>query len=69
MIDAAKLLQLFEACKKTSLTNGSLLLGTVFYKIHVIIEISGNANFILKPDILCLKISEKEKFFLNFADF
>lgn len=28
-----------------------------------------NTNFILKPDILCLKISEKEKQFLIFADF
>lgn len=26
-------------------------------------------NFILKPDILCLKISEKENLFLIFADF
>ena len=28
-----------------------------------------NTNYISKPDILCLKISEKEKFFLIFADF
>ena len=31
MIDAAKLLQLFYAYKKTSFANGSVLLGTVFY--------------------------------------
>ena len=28
-----------------------------------------NTNYILKPDFLCLKISEKQSFFLIFADF
>lgn len=31
MIDAAKLLQLFYAYKKTSFANGSILLGTVLF--------------------------------------